>query len=197
MVAERWAASRYAADRLQRVDALIVLGGGVNPDQTQNFIGRMRARAAAGVLRDGRADVAILTGTLNDPAFPRGEAGLFADHMLTLGISGDAMILEPNARTTLENLRFSFALGDAAGFERYAVVTDAFHLPRALALAAFLGRDVQGLAARGFLEHGHFMRIGLILREAMAWWYNAGKVAAWHALGLIGYDDATREEMVY
>ncbi|MEM9784729.1 MAG: hypothetical protein AAF899_19940, partial [Pseudomonadota bacterium] len=45
--AERYALSRYPIDALRTVDAVIVLGGGANPDSTQNYIGRRRADAAA------------------------------------------------------------------------------------------------------------------------------------------------------
>ncbi|MEM9784328.1 MAG: YdcF family protein, partial [Pseudomonadota bacterium] len=150
------------------------------------------------IVLSGRAEVAIPTGRLRDPeAPPLGEAILFAERMKALGVAEDSIVLEPNARTTLENLTLSFALGDARGFSRYAVVTDAFHLPRALALAALIGRDVEGVATDGFYDYGNFHRVGLILRESMAWWYNLGKAVAWIGLGALGWSVHDRREVVF
>lgn len=193
LAAETVAADRLSPARARSIDTLIVLGGGVNPDATLDHVGRGRADTAAALIAGGKAARAIFTGTLNDPARPEGEAGLLRDRALRAGAPADALFLEPEARTTLENLRFAFALGDAQGAESYAIVTDAFHLPRALALAALLGRDdVTGVAAPGAREFNAFRRLGYVLREAMAWWYNLGKAAAWIGMGAAGMSEAER-----
>ncbi|MGF1551580.1 MAG: YdcF family protein [Paracoccaceae bacterium] len=192
-IAETVAARRLSPDLLERVDALIVLGGGADPDGTLDWVGRRRAAAAVMLLERRAAEAAILTGTLNDPERPGGEGRLLREAIAAAGISRERLFVEPNARTTLENLRLSFAIAEERGFERLAVVTDAYHLPRALALAALLGRsDVAGAASDGVREHSFFKRLGYLAREACAWWYNAAKAAVWIGLGLLGWSEAER-----
>jgi uncharacterized SAM-binding protein YcdF (DUF218 family) len=195
--AETIAADRFAPGRLDPVDALVVLGGGADPDDTLDWVGRRRAATAARLLGDETAKAAILTGTLDEPGHPGGEGRLLREAVAAAGVSRERLFVEPNARTTLENLRLSFAIAEERGFERLAIVTDAFHLPRALALAALLDRaDVAGAASDGAREHGFFLRLGYLTREAFAWWYNAGKAAAWVGLGTLGWSEAERAEVV-
>lgn len=195
--AETIAADRHAPSALDRVDALIVLGGGVDPDRTLDWVGRRRAATAADLLAADAADAAILTGTLNDPEHPGGEGRLLRDAIAEAGISRERLFVEPSARTTLENLRLSFAIAEERGFERLAIVTDAFHLPRAMALAALVGReDVAGVVSDGVSRHNLFRRIGYLARETLAWWYNAGKAALWAGLGAAGWSEDERAEVV-
>ncbi|MEM7497975.1 MAG: YdcF family protein [Pseudomonadota bacterium] len=197
LMAERYALSTYTAERMGRVDALIVLGGGVDPDYVLNYVGRERADTAAEVLRAGRAEVAIFTGTFERVDRPEGEAGLMRNRVSASGIDTTRLFLEPAARTTLENLRFSFVLAEAQGNRSFAIVTDAYHLPRALALASLLGREnVTGVASEGLDEHGAVTRFAFLAREAMAWWYNLGKAAAWTVLGLAGVEESARGEWI-
>ncbi|MEM8597736.1 MAG: YdcF family protein, partial [Pseudomonadota bacterium] len=132
-VAERQALETYRLDRLEPVDVLIVLGGGVDPDRRLNWVGRTRANTAATALAAERAGAVIFSGTLNSEEHPEGEAGLMRNHALNRGVDPSKLFVETDSRTTLENLRFSFSLADAQGHERIAILTDAFHLPRALA----------------------------------------------------------------
>ncbi|MEO1459109.1 MAG: YdcF family protein [Pseudomonadota bacterium] len=196
--AETIAASQNAAGRVPNdaYDAVIVLGGGMDPDVSLNYVGRTRADLAAWALFSGKAKAAIFTGALVGYDGPESEAFLMRQRALGAGVSVDQLYVEPQATTTLENLRFAFAMGDAQGFTRYAIVTDAFHLPRAMALASLLGRDVGGIAATGVRDLGGFHRVGYMLREAMAWWYNLGKAAAWTVLGTAGWSEAEIGEVV-
>ncbi|MEL6480286.1 MAG: YdcF family protein [Pseudomonadota bacterium] len=196
-MAERYALATYTPERIGRVDALIVLGGGVEPDYVLNYVGRERADTAASLLGAGRAEVAIFTGTFERFDRPEGEAGLMRNRVSAAGIQTTRLFLEPDARTTLENLRFSFALAEAQGHRTFAIVTDAYHLPRALALSALLnGENVTGVASIGLDEHGAFTRLAFLGREALAWWYNLGKAAAWSLLGLAGMSEAERGQWI-
>jgi hypothetical protein len=81
--------------------------------------------------------------------------------------------------------------------QKIALLTDAYHLERARWLAAFFGRpDVELVATDGLRFDTVGNRVWAILREALAWWYNLGKVAAWEALAVVGLDPAERGELV-
>ena len=56
------------------------------------------------------------------------------DAARTMGWRGE-IILEEQSRTTAENMKYSAALLRARGLQNIAVVTNAFHLPRAMRLA--------------------------------------------------------------
>jgi uncharacterized SAM-binding protein YcdF (DUF218 family) len=179
------------------VDAVIVLGGGMDPDGTLNTIGRARADAAMRLLARGDAAHAIFTGTGFAGDAAPSEAAAMRARALARGAERERLIVEPDARTTLENLTLSFAIADRKGFGRLAVLTDAFHLTRALALARLLGRDVVPVAVdRGAGALPAAEQVPVLLRETLAWWYNLGKAAAWAGLGLLGWTEAARAKAI-
>ena len=180
------------------VDAVIVLGGGMDPDGEFNIIGRARVGSAVALLERGDAAHAIFTGfgcAEGDDACS--EAASMRAKAVAAGADPDRLIVEPDARTTLENLRLSFAIAEDRGFRRLAVLTDAFHLSRAVALARLLGRDVVPVAAKGGLRWlPPIEQFPVLMRESLAWWYNLGKAAAWTGLGLLGWSEAERAQVI-
>ena len=64
----------------------------------------------------------------------RSEASAMRDAARAMGWRGE-IILEERSRTTAENMKYSAALLRARGLQTVAVVTNAFHLPRAMRLA--------------------------------------------------------------
>ena len=62
------------------------------------------------------------------------EASAMRDAARAMGWRGE-IILEEQSRTTAENMKYSAALLRASGLQTVAVVTNAFHLPRAMRLA--------------------------------------------------------------
>jgi uncharacterized SAM-binding protein YcdF (DUF218 family) len=188
----------YGGDRgvVDPVDAILVLGASVDGDGLIGFSSRRRVKAAFSLLESGRASYLIFSGGIGDKHSGVSAADLMRDYAIVLGAPADRLITEPQATTTFENLRFSFAIAEARGFSRLAILTDAFHLERARALAAFFGRpDVALAAADGFRDDSLANRTVSILREALAWWYNLGKIAAWQALCWMGLD-VEREKFV-
>lgn len=180
------------------VNALIVLGHGIDADFVPTYPSRRRAEAAALLLIDGRAGAAIFTGQLGGFDAPMSGGQTMADRAEAIGAPPSAIIVEHEARTTFENLRFSYAIGDRLGFESYALVSDPYHLARAWALSAYLGRpDVGLVAAETTSKARPWPAWNEVLREALAWWYNFAKVIAWEALGLAGIDPADRTDWVW
>jgi uncharacterized SAM-binding protein YcdF (DUF218 family) len=194
---------QYGAHRSSRavappVDAVIVLGGGMDPDGELNIIGRARVQSALALLQRGEAANAIFTGFGCAGAEDGcSEAAAMRARAEASGADPDRLIVEPDARTTLENLVLSFAIAEERGFRRLAVLTDAFHLTRAVALARLLGREVVPVAAEGGLYSlPAAEQFPVLMRETMAWWYNLGKAAAWQGLGLLGWTEAERGQVI-
>ncbi len=179
------------------VDAVVVLGGGVDPDGVLRYSSRRRVAGGVSLLEAGLADRLILSGgPVHIPGIPPGGR-LMRRHAAALGASPESLVTERRSGSTFENLRFSLKIADEMELERLAILTDAFHLERARWLAAYFGHDDPGLVAvPGMEKEGWHERTWYIVREAMAWWYNLAKVAGWEILAAAGLDAEEREAWV-
>lgn len=64
------------------------------------------------------------------------------------GVTDEALYLEPQSRTTEENLRLSKPILEALGGPELVIVSDGWHLPRALLVARRLGLAAEGSAPK-------------------------------------------------
>ena len=187
-----WNAHRNGQSMTAPVDATIVLGGPTDPDGAPSWITRRRVQAAVRLLEAGKTEALIFSGGGAIPHFrPAGE--LMRDHALTLGAPADRLHVEGESHTTIDNLELSLPLAERLGQRRLALLTDAFHLGRAWALAAWMGRSDVALVS---VDHRHWHWRHdvpmLHLREAVAWWVNLARVAGWHVLGWFGTPEDDR-----
>jgi uncharacterized SAM-binding protein YcdF (DUF218 family) len=179
------------------VDAILVLGGGIDGDWVLGYSSRRRVAVAVDLLKAGRARYLIFSGGPGGIHPDFSAAGLMRGHALALGAPPEALLIESNSSSTFENLRFGFALAEAQGFTDLALLTDAFHLERSRWLASYFGRPDAGLiAAPGLERDGKANRVWSILREALAWWLNLAKIGGWEALDAVGMDVAARQELI-
>ncbi|MEE8455068.1 MAG: YdcF family protein [Limibaculum sp.] len=179
------------------VDAILVLGGGVDGDGVLGYSSRRRVAGAVALLQAGRARNLILTGGPDwvHPDFS--AAKLMRDHAIVLGAAPEVLLIEDRSSSTFENLRFGFALASLRGFDRLAILTDAFHLERTRALAGYFGHPDAGLVAvPGLDRDGIANRAWSILREALAWWFNLAKVGGWEVLAAAGMGVDARQELI-
>ena len=126
--------------------ALVVLGAAVRRDGTPSPALARRIALAARLHREGVALTVIASGGLG--RHPPAEAQAIRDGLLAAGVPHAAVIEEDRARSTYENARNSIAIMRARGLRRAVVVTDAFHLPRALMTFRRLGMPAVGRGAR-------------------------------------------------
>ncbi|MBV7248102.1 YdcF family protein [Streptomyces sp. MW-W600-10] len=78
------------------------------------------ADASAGFYLRGLAPVIVFTGSTSPTTrdrMPRGEAVHYRERALALGVPETAVLVEPKARNTGENIRFSRAVLDEAGVD--------------------------------------------------------------------------------
>ena len=179
------------------VDAILVLGGGIDGDWVLGYSSRRRVAVAVELLKAGRARHLIFSGgsRVHHPDFT--AAGLMRDHAIKLGAPPELLFTETSSASTFENLRFGFELTEEQGFADLALLTDAFHLERSRWLASYFGRPNIGLiAAPGLERDGDANRVWSILREALAWWLNLAKAGGWEMLAASGMDVDTRQELI-
>ena len=125
--------------------AIVVLSGGqagsLQPSETpKEQLGvNDRIRLAARLFQAQLAPRIVLTGArvAGELPGPQADAESMRSYLLALGIPKHAITLEPSAQTTSENAAYASLLLRCD--ERIAVVTSAFHMPRALREFTALG----------------------------------------------------------
>ena len=120
----------------------IVLGAGLQRDGTPSPVLRDRVAAAAELYFAGKVEKLLLSGdnrflNYNEPGAMRGYA-------LSLGVSDDALVLDYAGRRTYDTCYRARAI---FGVDKAIIVTQGFHLPRALFLCNALGVKATGFSA--------------------------------------------------
>ncbi|MEU1349734.1 YdcF family protein [Streptomyces sp. NPDC005795] len=105
------------------------------------------ADTAADLYKRGMAPLIVFTGATSATSrerMPRGEAVHYRERALELGVPSDAVLVEPRARNTGENIRLSKALLEEAGVEASSVllVSKPYEERRAYATARLLWPEV-------------------------------------------------------
>ncbi len=152
-----------------------------------------RARTCAELYRAGLAPVIVFTGY--------GHARVSAAEAMARlaraeGVPEAAILIEPDARSTIQNAAFGLALLPP-DTTRILLVSDAFHLPRSWMIFRVFGAPEIGLyAARAAYtpEDQPQARslLGWQLRESIVIWVNLARAAAYFGGGLLGIEAETR-----
>lgn len=125
--------------RLRPADCIVVLGAKAHADGTPGPSLRGRCERGVELWRAGWAPVLLFTGGRGATGTVEGEVG--AAWAAARGVPREALAIEGESRTTAENLRFAARIMRGRGWRRCLVVTDPFHIPRALALARDAGLE--------------------------------------------------------
>ncbi len=158
-------------------DVIIVLGTPVDADGKPSPTMRRRVTRGIELYRQGRARRLFFTGGLGRPL----EAAAMRDLALDAGIPEKHIILEPTATTTLENAVRSSRLMSEQGYSSALIVSDRFHLPRAVLVFRCVGVDAKGAGVATWLPGPLRKWWRYPIYEACAFvWYAAMIVAGKH-----------------
>ncbi|MBM3474041.1 MAG: YdcF family protein [Armatimonadetes bacterium] len=148
------------AQPTRQADAIIVLGAGCEqPGPRPRPVYRNRLVYARDLWQRGMAPHIIVT-----EQSPAAEAA--REYLLAIGVSEDAVELENRSTTTYENLALARDVMRANGWRRCIVVSDGFHLSRAVRMCRDLGLDPQGAATPySLIEQRPGGRVKYTLRE--------------------------------
>ncbi|MFJ2290453.1 YdcF family protein [Streptomyces sp. NPDC087894] len=110
------------------------------------------ADTAADLYRRGMAPLIVFTGATSPTTqerMPRGEAVHYRERALELGVPSSAVLVEPKARNTGENIRLARALIDEAGVDVASVllISKPYEERRAYATARMLWPEVEVVSA--------------------------------------------------
>ncbi|XXF80062.1 YdcF family protein [Myxococcaceae bacterium GXIMD 01537] len=143
-LSEAGAVTTYRPDTVY--DAVIVLGGGLDPGATERS-GRPEYNAAPErilrgfeLLREGRARALLVSGgSLDSRPGAVVEARVLADQLAAWGIPPERIFTEGRSRNTRENAVESEKLVRERGWKSLLLVTSAAHMPRAQGCFAAVG----------------------------------------------------------
>ena len=131
-VMEAWVVSWSRTDRETTVEAVVVLGAGVNGTVPSLSL-LVRLEAALDFLAD-KPDIPIVVTGSRGPGEAISEASCMAGWLTAHNVDPDRIILEEQADNTEENVRYSKALLAELGISdgaKVAVVSSDYHLCRA------------------------------------------------------------------
>ncbi len=131
-------------------DTLIVLGYPTNPDGSPSPEQRQRVMEAVHEFEVGIAPHLIMTGAAAHNDFV--EAHSMAQLAVTLGVPASAIIEDPQAHNTVQNLLYSAQIMRTHNWGTAEIVSSPSHLPRAAILTDALNRQQPNLS---FNWHTH------------------------------------------
>lgn len=150
----------------RRGAAIVLLGAMLGPGGTAGPALIRRTAHAAALYAAGAAGTIVATGGPAG-AHPT-EARVMRGMLEAAGVPAAAVIEEDRARDTLENALFSIPILRARGLGPVIVVSDGYHLPRALMLFRLLGVAATGSAAPRAPTASLGDRLASLRRESVA-----------------------------
>lgn len=152
-------------DTAQPADYIIVLGAGVNGTVPSLSL-RDRLVGTYDYMTANPNCIAVVSGG-QGPGEDITEARCMYDWLVSKGIAPERILMEEQATSTLENLRYSMEIISAQGGTDsvIGVVSSEYHLHRAKLLAERVGIDALGIAARTSYPT---VKVNYFIREAFA-----------------------------
>jgi uncharacterized SAM-binding protein YcdF (DUF218 family) len=163
---------RSVASAPEKADAIIILGASLRPDDSLPPLAEERVRAGVELYRRGLAPVICVTGghCARGHEHTVAEAEGMARWVRAAGVPEAALRIDRKATTTQENAARAAELLFPEGRRRVWLVTQPFHLRRALFYFRRAGFDPLGHLIEDSAEHRHGRTsLKWIVREYGAW----------------------------
>lgn len=128
------------ADALPELDVALVLGAEVYADGEPSRFLRARLDVAAGLYRRGLVRRVLASGDGQSPFYD--ETSGMRDYLLRAGVRAEDLLVDPAGFDTYDSCRRA---RDEFGLRRLAVVSQSYHLPRALLICKALGIEAWGV----------------------------------------------------
>jgi len=128
-------------------DAILVLGHSIDEYNQPSEMLYLRLQTALGLSigHERRAIIIVSGGQGPTDAVSVGQA--MKEWLIDRGVSADRIIVEDASGNTYENFMYSAAIAQEIGFRRIIVVTNEFHMFRAMRTANLFFDDAIGIAA--------------------------------------------------
>jgi SanA protein len=152
----------YSIEAAPKRAAVIVFGAGLWRDGSPTPVLRDRVETAARLYFAGKAEKLVMSGS--NPTVEYDEPGAMRAYALALGVPDEAIVLDYAGRRTYDTC---YRARHIFGVRQATLVTQGFHLPRALYLCNHLGIDGVGVQA-SLREYRRSARAYWNLREIAA-----------------------------
>ncbi len=151
----------------EKYDCIFVLGCGVHPDGTPSHMLQDRLETAYALYQSGASDYILVSG--DNGRVDYNEVGVMKEYLMEKGVPEEAIYMDHAGFSTYESLYRAKAI---FGVERMVVVTQEYHLYRALYIAADRGIAADGVAADVRRYYGQTMRdVREIVARNKDFWY--------------------------
>lgn len=141
-------------------DCILVLGCQVNGNTPSDMLKDRLDRAIA-LYKDGASDVILMSGDrLSRPGYD--EVSVMRQYAVEQGVPSEAILCDPAGYSTYESM---CRAGEVFGMYRVLVITQPYHLYRAVYVARRLGLDAVGTSA---MENQYVFPIYNTVRELLA-----------------------------
>ncbi len=189
-----WLSSRAAEPHPASV--IVVLGGGVLKDGTPGPDTLDRVNHGIDLYKKGIAPRMHFTGGHGNPNLP-GLGDAMANVAVAAGVPRDAVTVENASRSTLQNALLSRTPLPPEEAGSILLVSDGYHLARAWASFRVAGyRPVHVSAASAFGRGSFGAKIRRVVRESLAWPFNATRLGVWAAFNALGLDWPDSSELL-
>ena len=135
----------YTADAVPTERVAIVFGAGLDREGQATLILRDRVKTAAQLYFSGRVQKLLMSGDNRTVDYNEPEA--MRQYALSIGVPNDAIVLDYAGRDTYATCYRAHAI---FGLDSAILVTQPFHLPRALFLCNALGIQAFGVQADNY-----------------------------------------------
>jgi uncharacterized SAM-binding protein YcdF (DUF218 family) len=157
-----------ARDERDRADAIVVLGA-AQYNGSPSPVYRARLDHALDLWRSGVAPMMVFTGGRGVPGERFSEGGAGRQWAIDHGVPANRILIEESSRSTYENLRGVRKLLAPRRMHRIVLVSDPYHMFRAVEQARDVGLVAQPSPTRSSPISGNPARTALaVLREDLA-----------------------------
>ncbi len=134
-------------------DCILVLGAGVRADGTPSNMLEDRLRAAIALYQSGVSDVVLLSGDNSGEDYD--EVSAMERYCLQNGVPAEAIVRDDSGFSTFESVYNSVK---TLGYRDIIIVTQEYHLYRAIYAANKMGADADGFSSDYRTYHLQFKR---------------------------------------
>ena len=120
----------------------IVFGAGLQRDGSPSPVLKDRVSAAALLYQQGKVENILMSGGTDNAYY--NEPRAMKAYALEMGVPEQAILVDEQGSSTLASCQRA---RDVFGIHSALLVTQGFHLPRAIALCSLVGMQVQGVRA--------------------------------------------------
>ena len=132
----------YSAQEVPEADTVLVLGAFVYPDGTLSYMLQDRVNVGYELYQQGKAPKIIVSGDHGRKDYD--EVNTMKDYIQSQGVPGEDIFMDHAGFSTYESL---YRARDIFQVEKVIIVTQEYHLLRAVFIARELGLEAYGVAS--------------------------------------------------